>query len=126
MKATALAISSGVPRRPSGSARDGIFLCGFVHLFHGVETFGDGDAGRYSDDPDLLWAEFHGEHTGDDVDGGFGSAVDGAGGRGSEGDSGADVDDHAAFGAEVGNGGLGGEEEGFDVEVEVLDRCARR
>jgi hypothetical protein len=40
--------------------------------------------------------------------------------RGSDGDSGADVDDHAAFGAEVGNGGLGDKEQSLDVEVEVL------
>ena len=101
-------------------AGDGVLLCRFVHLFHGIETFGDGDAGRYSDDADLLRAEFHGKHAGDDVDGGFGSGIDGARGSGSEGDSRADIDDDAAFGAEVGNGGLGGEQECLDVEVEVF------
>ena len=95
-------------------------MCGFVHLFHGFEAFGDGDTRGDSDDADFLRAKFHGEHAGDDVDGCLGSAVDGAGGRGSEGDSGADVDDYAALGAEVGNGGLCGEEKGLDVEVEML------
>ena len=84
-------------------------MCGFVHLFHRIETFGDGDAGRYSDDADFFRAEFHGEDAGDDVDGCLGSAIDGAGWRGCESDSGADVDDDAAFGPEVGNGGLCGE-----------------
>jgi len=95
-------------------------LCGFIHLLHSIETFGDGDAGRYADDADFFWAEFQGEDAGDDVDCRFGSAVDGTGGGGSDGDSGADVNDYAAFGAEVGDGGLGGEEERLDVEVEVL------
>lgn len=92
----------------------------FVHLLHGIEAFGDGDTGRYSDDADFLRAKFHGQDAGDDVDGRLGSAIDGAGGRGCEGDSGADVDDHAAVGTEVGNGRLGGEQKGFDVEVEVF------
>src|SRR5258708_21777319 len=97
-----------------------VFLCFFGLLLHVVEAFGDGDAGRYSDDADIFWAELHGQDAGDDVDGGLGSAVDGAGGRGCEGDSGADVNDYAPVGSEVGNGGLGGEQKGFDVEVEVL------
>jgi hypothetical protein len=86
----------------------------------GVEPFGFHHAGVQGVDADLLRTEFEGQGDRDGVYGGLRCAIDAARGHGHGADDGTDVDDGAAFGADVLDGFLDGEEEAEDVEAELL------
>src|SRR3984957_9844173 len=84
-----------------------------------MSAFGFHDSGVDRIDTNFLGAEFLGEHAGDRVDCALGGGVYGGIGRRNAADAGPDVDDAGAF-AEVLGGGLSGEQEAEDVEVENL------
>src|SRR5208282_3553232 len=69
-------------------------------------------------DADLLGSEFASENSGNGVNRAFGGGVHGAGRRSDAANDGADINDAGAF-AEMLDGGLGGEEEAEDVDVEL-------